>query len=219
MGRCLPVAGILKAPQAAALRPNVTEHSYDGRVSWVSILIHNQPRQHFKWEETRLPGENPRLLAERWLTLLTWNGESEPRFEPTISEVKGTCMSTKAPYVYDRIKTLWDVVGPSCFTINWWVGIMAAAVIHPNDNNIRQSYRVNRPLWFLLIYNSLFILVLFRHSIFLHILRRFTFVDLRINTGFRIRFAQYSAISGKTTARKSMHAGTGCCIYSPVDMQ
>ena len=26
------VEGILKAPWAAALRPNVTEHSYDGRV-------------------------------------------------------------------------------------------------------------------------------------------------------------------------------------------
>ena len=26
------VEGILKAPRAAALRPNVTEHSYDGRV-------------------------------------------------------------------------------------------------------------------------------------------------------------------------------------------
>ena len=27
------VEGILKAPRAAALRPNVAEHSYDGRVS------------------------------------------------------------------------------------------------------------------------------------------------------------------------------------------
>ena len=59
------VEGILKAPRAAALRPNVTEHSYDGRVGWVSILILNQPCQHFKWEETGVPGENPRLLAER----------------------------------------------------------------------------------------------------------------------------------------------------------
>jgi hypothetical protein len=24
------------------------------------------------WEETRAPGENPRLSAERWLTLFTW---------------------------------------------------------------------------------------------------------------------------------------------------
>ena len=29
----------------------------------------NQPCQQFKWEETGVPGENPRLLAERWLTL------------------------------------------------------------------------------------------------------------------------------------------------------
>ena len=47
------VEGILKAPWAAALRPNVTEHSYDGRFGWVDILILNQPCQHFKWDETR----------------------------------------------------------------------------------------------------------------------------------------------------------------------
>ena len=59
------VEGILKAPRAAALRPNVMEHSYDGRVGRVSILILNQPCQHFNWGETGVPGENPRLLAER----------------------------------------------------------------------------------------------------------------------------------------------------------
>ena len=35
-----------------------TEHSYDGRAGWLSILILNQPCQHFKWEETGVPGEN-----------------------------------------------------------------------------------------------------------------------------------------------------------------
>ena len=59
------VEGILKAPRAAALRPNVTEHSYDGWIGRVSILILNQHCQHFKWEETGVPGQNPRLLAER----------------------------------------------------------------------------------------------------------------------------------------------------------
>ena len=61
------VEGILKVPRAAALRPNVTEHShsYNGRVGWVSILILNQPCQHFKWEATGVPGENPRLWTER----------------------------------------------------------------------------------------------------------------------------------------------------------
>ena len=60
------VEGILKAPcRAAVLRPNAMEHSYDRRVGCVSILIVNQPCQHFKWEETGVPGENPRLLAER----------------------------------------------------------------------------------------------------------------------------------------------------------
>ena len=66
------VEGILKAPRAAALRPNVTEHSYDGRVGWVSILILNQRCQNFKWEESGVPGENLRLLVERWPPLLTW---------------------------------------------------------------------------------------------------------------------------------------------------
>ena len=46
--------------------------THDGGVGRVSILILNQPCQHFQWEETGVPGENPRLLAERWLTLLTW---------------------------------------------------------------------------------------------------------------------------------------------------
>ena len=59
------VEGILKAPRAAALRPNVMENSYDGRVGLVSILILNQPCPHFKWEETGVPGEDPLLLAER----------------------------------------------------------------------------------------------------------------------------------------------------------
>ena len=42
-------------------------HSYDGRVGRVSILIINQPCQHLKWEETGVPGENPRLLAQKVL--------------------------------------------------------------------------------------------------------------------------------------------------------
>jgi hypothetical protein len=47
----------------------------------------NPPWQLFLWEETGAHGENPRLSAERWLTLFKWvhseNGE------PTMSEVKG----------------------------------------------------------------------------------------------------------------------------------
>jgi hypothetical protein len=44
-------------------------------------------------------GENPRLSAERWLTLFTWV-RSETRIEPTNSEVKGACSdecATDAP--------------------------------------------------------------------------------------------------------------------------
>jgi hypothetical protein len=32
----------------------------------------NQPCQHSLWEETGVPGENPRLSAERWPALFTW---------------------------------------------------------------------------------------------------------------------------------------------------
>jgi hypothetical protein len=32
----------------------------------------NPPWQLSLWEETGAPGENPRLSAERWLTLFTW---------------------------------------------------------------------------------------------------------------------------------------------------
>ena len=40
----------------------ITEHSYEGP---------NPSCQHSLWEETRVPGENPRLSVGRWLTLFT----------------------------------------------------------------------------------------------------------------------------------------------------
>jgi hypothetical protein len=62
--------------------------------------VPNPPCQLSLWEETGVPGENPRLSAERWLfflTLFTWGlGSSHIekfslRFEPATLEVKGNC--------------------------------------------------------------------------------------------------------------------------------
>jgi hypothetical protein len=41
------------------------------------------------WEEPGAPEENPRLSAERWLTLKSHGPVA--RIEPTFSEVKGAC--------------------------------------------------------------------------------------------------------------------------------
>jgi hypothetical protein len=38
----------------------------------------NPPCQLSLWEETGAPGENPRLLAEHWLTLFTWVRSENP---------------------------------------------------------------------------------------------------------------------------------------------
>jgi hypothetical protein len=54
----------------------------------------------FPVEETRAPGENPRLSSKGWLTLFTCN-ESVARIEPTISEVKGAC-SDDCATVHER---------------------------------------------------------------------------------------------------------------------
>jgi hypothetical protein len=62
-----------------------------------NYIYPNPPCQLSLWEETGAPGENPRLSAERWLTL---SRESVARIEPTISEVKDACSdhcATEAP--------------------------------------------------------------------------------------------------------------------------
>ena len=46
----------------------------------------NPPCQHSLWEETGVPGENPRLSVE-----VLFSHKSVARIEPTISEVKGPC--------------------------------------------------------------------------------------------------------------------------------
>jgi hypothetical protein len=58
----------------------------------------NPPCKHLLWEETGVPGENPRLSEERWPTLFTWVGRSEcikRRLETsmykTIQHVKCMC--------------------------------------------------------------------------------------------------------------------------------
>ena len=53
----------------------------------------NPSCQHFLWEETGVPGENPRLSEERYLTESFHRSvtqESAPRIEPTITVVNGT---------------------------------------------------------------------------------------------------------------------------------
>ena len=45
------VEGILKAPRAAALRPNVTEHNYDGRVNTSSERKPEyREKTHYFWQ-------------------------------------------------------------------------------------------------------------------------------------------------------------------------
>jgi hypothetical protein len=71
-------------------------------------LLPNPPCQLSLWEETGVPGENPRLSAERWLLLFShedWVRESTHRGlnlrpEPAASEVKDKCANhlvTEAP--------------------------------------------------------------------------------------------------------------------------
>ena len=41
-------------------------------ITFLTMFYPNPPCQLSLWEETRAPGENPRLSAERWQTLFTW---------------------------------------------------------------------------------------------------------------------------------------------------
>ena len=62
------VEGFLRAPLAATLWL-MSDHG--AQLRWKGQLgaNPNPPCQHSLWEETGVPGENPRLSAEHWLTL------------------------------------------------------------------------------------------------------------------------------------------------------
>jgi hypothetical protein len=56
-------------------------HTQKMRYYFLNCVYPNPPCQLSLWEETGAPGENPRLSAERWLTLFTWV-RSENRTHP-----------------------------------------------------------------------------------------------------------------------------------------
>jgi hypothetical protein len=60
---------------------------------WYYFLNYVYPNPSYQlslWEETRAPGENPRLSTERWL----FSNESVARIELTNSEVKALALTT-----------------------------------------------------------------------------------------------------------------------------
>jgi hypothetical protein len=60
----------------------------------------NPPCQHSLLEETGVPGENPRLSAERWQTLFTWVRSENRTHDLRSSTVQGPCSddcATEAP--------------------------------------------------------------------------------------------------------------------------
>ena len=75
------------------------------------------------WEETGAPWENPRLSAERWPTLFTYEseyGESNPRSH---SEEKGDCSDDCANYMDDVLwkneKRRWRILLQKYFAWIW----------------------------------------------------------------------------------------------------
>jgi hypothetical protein len=76
--------------------------------------VPNPPCQLSLWEETGVPGKNPRLSAERWLfTLFTWGlGSSHIekfslRLEPATLEVKGKCANHFATLSFGQKVECW----------------------------------------------------------------------------------------------------------------
>ena len=77
----LSFEGFLRTPLTATLWL-MSDHG--ARLRWKDQLGANlnPARQHSLWEETRVPGENPRLSTERWLTLFkqvswVWSEDQE----------------------------------------------------------------------------------------------------------------------------------------------
>jgi hypothetical protein len=104
--------------------------------------VPNPPCQLSLWEETGVPGENPRLSAERWLCSFHMRTGFES-LEPAASEVKGKCanhLATEAPY------KSWRWSASERTLINSRPRLTEASR-QPDDGKILQWWCPNRNMW------------------------------------------------------------------------
>jgi hypothetical protein len=121
-------------PNSSYVRPKlkvIGQMSCQVKYLFAALLVHtslmicaltyvpNPPCQLSLWEETGVPGENPRLSAERWLYSFTWGLGSTHiekfslRFEPATLEVKGKCANHIGPWnILQHQRAPWGKFSP-----------------------------------------------------------------------------------------------------------